>query len=121
MQAMDLIGRKVVANGGKLFELFASEVSAFIEGETDNADLANFVKPLAASLERLSDATEFVVNGAKDHPNAMGSAAVESCGASWADPSEYADSLSSPSPEELKKDFVAEDESSSLRLFLLGG
>jgi alkylation response protein AidB-like acyl-CoA dehydrogenase len=77
VQAMDLIGRKVVANGGKLFELFASEVSSFIEAESGNADLVNLVKPLAAALERLSDATEYSVNTAKDDPNAMGSAAVE--------------------------------------------
>lgn len=77
VQAMDLMGRKVVANGGKLFELFAAEVSSFIEAEADNTEIAGLLKPLAASLERLSDATEFVINSAKDDQNAIGAAAVE--------------------------------------------
>lgn len=77
VQAMDLMGRKVVANGGKLFELFASEVSSFIEAEADNENVAGLLKPLAASLERLSDASEFVITAAKSDPNAIGSAAVE--------------------------------------------
>ncbi len=77
VQAMDLMGRKVVANGGKLFELFASEVSSFIESEADNQALAAYLQPLSATLERLSDATEHVLNAAKDDPNAIGSAAVD--------------------------------------------
>jgi len=77
VQAMDLMGRKVVANGGKLFELFASEVSSFIEASSDNAALNEYLKPLAASLERLSDATEYVVNAAQSDVNAIGAAAVE--------------------------------------------
>jgi hypothetical protein len=71
------MGRKVVANGGKLFELFASEVSSFIEASSDNAALNEYLKPLAAALERLSDATEYVVNAAQSDVNAIGAAAVD--------------------------------------------
>jgi len=77
IQAMDLMGRKIVANGGKFFELFASEVSEFIEAEADNEALTKYIQPLSATLERLSDATEFVINFAKDDPNAIGAAAVD--------------------------------------------
>ncbi len=77
VQAMDLMGRKVVANGGQLFELFAAEVSSFIDEESDNQDLAAFIAPLSASLERLSDATEYVLNNAKDDANAIGAAAMD--------------------------------------------
>ena len=77
IQAMDLMGRKVAANGGKFVELFAKEVADFIEGESDNVDLAEFVKPLAAALERLSDTTEYVLKQAQNDPNAVGAAAVE--------------------------------------------
>lgn len=77
VQAMDLMGRKVVANNGQLFELFASEVSGFIEAESDNAAVAHLLKPLAAAVERLSDATEFVIAAAKQDPNAIGAAACD--------------------------------------------
>ncbi len=77
VQAMDLMGRKVAANGGKLLEIFATEVSEFIEAESGNEALGEFLKPLAASLERLSDATEYVLGAVKDDPNAVGAAAVD--------------------------------------------
>ncbi|KZZ33153.1 acyl-CoA dehydrogenase, partial [Oleiphilus sp. HI0085] len=77
IQSLDLMGRKIVANGGKFYELFASEVASFIQVEADNADLAEFVKPLSAALERLSDVTEYVINSVKDDPNAIGAASVE--------------------------------------------
>jgi alkylation response protein AidB-like acyl-CoA dehydrogenase len=77
VQAMDLMGRKVVANGGKLFELFASEVSNFIEAELDNEAISHLLKPLAASVERLSDTTEYVISAAQSDPSAIGAAAVE--------------------------------------------
>ncbi|WP_197481500.1 acyl-CoA dehydrogenase, partial [Oleiphilus sp. HI0086] len=76
IQSLDLMGRKIVANGGKFYELFASEVASFIQVEADNADLAEFVKPLSAALERLSDVTEYVINSVKDDPNAIGAASV---------------------------------------------
>jgi len=77
VQAMDLIGRKVVSNGGKLFELFAQEVTEFIGQEADNPALAGKLEPLAASLERLSDATEFVIGAAQTDADAIGAAAVD--------------------------------------------
>jgi alkylation response protein AidB-like acyl-CoA dehydrogenase len=77
IQALDLMGRKIVANSGKFYELFASEVSSFIEAEADNADLAEFIKPLSAAVERLSDVTEHVINSFKDDRNAIGAASVE--------------------------------------------
>lgn len=77
VQAMDLMGRKVVANDGQLFELFASDVSQFIDEESDNQAIAHLLKPLAASLERLSDATEFVITSAQQDANAIGAAAVD--------------------------------------------
>jgi hypothetical protein len=77
VQAMDLMGRKIVANGGKLFELFAKEVSEFIEQEADNAALTGKLEQLAASLERLSDATDYVIAAAQGDANAVGAAAVE--------------------------------------------
>lgn len=77
IQSLDLMGRKIVANGGKLFELFAAEVAAFIESEAGNVELAGFVQPLSAAIERLSDVTENVINSFKDDRNAIGAASVE--------------------------------------------
>ena len=64
IQALDLMGRKVVANGGKYYELFAKEVADFIEANADNQPLKPYLEPLAAALERLSDVTEHVIEAA---------------------------------------------------------
>ncbi|SFR52285.1 hypothetical protein SAMN05216203_1114 [Marinobacter daqiaonensis] len=77
IQALDLMGRKVVGSQGALFELFAEDMSAFIEKEQGNPALKPFLEPLAASLERLSDVTEHVLEQAQTDPNAPGAASVD--------------------------------------------
>jgi alkylation response protein AidB-like acyl-CoA dehydrogenase len=77
IQALDLMGRKVVGSQGKLFELFADDVASFIEENRDEESLKPFLEPLAAALERLSDVTEHVLGQAGDDANAAGAASVD--------------------------------------------
>ena len=77
VQALDFDGRKVVGNGGKLFELFAKEVSEFIEENQGNAEIKGYLSALSAALERLSDVTATVIKQAQEDPNAIGAASVE--------------------------------------------
>lgn len=77
IQALDLMGRKVVGSKGKLYELFADDVAAFIEENRDEESLRPYLEPLAAALERLSDVTEHVLGQAADNPNAIGAASVD--------------------------------------------
>ncbi|MFL1456133.1 acyl-CoA dehydrogenase C-terminal domain-containing protein [Marinobacter sp. GN3S48] len=77
IQALDLMGRKVVGSQGKLYELFASDVASFIEENSGDENLRPYLEPLAAAFERLSDVTEHVINQAGDNPNAIGAASVD--------------------------------------------
>ncbi|WP_406828452.1 acyl-CoA dehydrogenase C-terminal domain-containing protein [Microbulbifer sp. ARAS458-1] len=77
IQALDLIGRKTVANGGAFFELFAADVQQFIDANAANDALSEFIVPLAAELQRLKDVTAAVIEAAKSDPNAPGAASVE--------------------------------------------
>jgi alkylation response protein AidB-like acyl-CoA dehydrogenase len=77
IQALDLMGRKVVGSEGRLFELFAEDVATFIEENSGNAALRSYLEPLAAALERLSDVTEHVVRQAADNPDSIGAASVD--------------------------------------------
>ena len=77
IQALDLVGRKTVANGGAYFELFADDVQAFIDAQVDREELAEFVQPLATELQRLRDVTAKVLAAAKEDPHAPGAASVE--------------------------------------------
>ncbi|HEA52248.1 acyl-CoA dehydrogenase C-terminal domain-containing protein [Marinobacter antarcticus] len=77
IQALDLMGRKVVGSQGKLYELFAEDVAGFIEENSGEESLRPFLEPLAAALERLSDVTEHVIAQASDNPDAVGAASVD--------------------------------------------
>ena len=77
IQALDLMGRKVVGTQGKLYELFAQDVANFLEENSGNDHLRPFLEPLAAAVERLDDVTEHVIKQAGDNPNAIGAASVD--------------------------------------------
>ncbi|MCG8518045.1 MAG: acyl-CoA dehydrogenase C-terminal domain-containing protein [Pseudomonadales bacterium] len=77
IQALDLMGRKVVGSQGKLFELFAADVAKFVQNNSDDAALRPYLESLSAALERLSDVTEAVIAQAAENPNAIGAASVD--------------------------------------------
>ncbi|UVJ43664.1 acyl-CoA dehydrogenase C-terminal domain-containing protein [Pseudomonas sp. LS1212] len=75
IQALDLIGRKVVGTGGAFYQLFADEIRHFTA--TADASLAEFVKPLNAALDNLDELTAWVLDRAKTNPHEIGAASVE--------------------------------------------
>ncbi|MCV6614582.1 MAG: acyl-CoA dehydrogenase C-terminal domain-containing protein, partial [Cellvibrionaceae bacterium] len=75
VQAMDLMGRKVVANGGKFVELFAEDINAFISSCGD--EMAEFTGPLQAALATLQETTKTVVEQAKADPAIIGASAYD--------------------------------------------
>ncbi len=75
IQALDLMGRKVVGSGGALYKLFADEIRHFTASA--DSELAEFVKPLNAALDNLDDLTAWVLDRAKNNPNEIGAASVE--------------------------------------------
>ena len=75
IQALDLMGRKVVGNGGTFYKLFSNEIRAYAEGA--DAALSEFTAPLKAALDNLDGLTEWVLGQAKQNPNEIGAASVE--------------------------------------------
>ncbi|HBO5454473.1 TPA: acyl-CoA dehydrogenase [Pseudomonas aeruginosa] len=75
IQALDLMGRKVVANGGLFLSIFSREVRAFAAGA--NAELAEFVTPLLTALDLLDNLTQGIVARAGNDPREIGTASVE--------------------------------------------
>ncbi len=57
IQALDLLGRKVVMNGGQGLALLASRINATIAAALPVAELAEHANALAAALEQLGGAT----------------------------------------------------------------
>ena len=75
IQALDLMGRKTVANGGKLLQLFANEIRGFMGACTP--ELEEFTTPLSDALSKLEELTLFVLESARKNPNEVGAASVE--------------------------------------------
>jgi hypothetical protein len=75
IQSLDLVGRKIVGNGGAMYKLFADEIKTFI-GSAD-ASLAEFVGPLTAAINNLDELSAWLLDSAKANPNEIGAASVE--------------------------------------------
>lgn len=76
IQALDLMGRKTVANGGAFFEVFAQEIDEFMAANNGN-DMAEFNEPLKEALENLKSLTAEVIERSKTNRNEIGAASVE--------------------------------------------
>ena len=77
IQALDLMGRKVVGNNGAFYKLFEQDINEFIATQADNEAMAEFIEPLKAALENLNDLTQWVIDSAQGNPNEVGAASVE--------------------------------------------
>lgn len=75
IQALDLLGRKVVGSGGELYKAFADEIRRYCAAA--GAELGEFVAPLQAALDNLDELTAFILDSAKNNPNEIGAASVE--------------------------------------------
>ncbi len=77
IQALDLMGRKIAANGGAFLKLFTADVDAFIAEQGAAEGMAEFVEPLKAAMANLTELTEWVLTQAQSNPNEIGAASVE--------------------------------------------
>src|SRR3546814_9187473 len=55
IQALDLLGRKVLADGGAKLSAFGKLVAAFVAAQDDHPEMAEFTAPLARSEEHTSE------------------------------------------------------------------
>lgn len=75
IQALDLMGRKIVGSGGTMYQAFVDEIRAFVASA--GTDLNEFTEPLKAALDNLDELTAWVIDQAKANPNEIGAASVE--------------------------------------------
>ena len=77
IQALDLLGRKVVANKGKFLDVYFTEITTFIDQHTDNQALTGFVQPLAVALEKLKAVTGLIIAEHDQDKNMVGASASD--------------------------------------------
>ncbi len=77
IQALDLLGRKVLQTQGAMLRNYTKIVHKFCEANKDNAELAQFIAPLAAINKEWGDLTMKIGMKAMQNPNEAGAAAVD--------------------------------------------
>lgn len=77
IQALDLVGRKLPAKGGRAITAFFKEVGDFCEENRDNEKLAPFTKALKRGLNDLQAATMWFMQNAMDKPDNAGAGSTD--------------------------------------------
>ncbi|MEM8594667.1 MAG: acyl-CoA dehydrogenase C-terminal domain-containing protein [Pseudomonadota bacterium] len=77
IQALDLIGRKVLGSGGELLRGVTKIIHKYCEANKDDALLAPFVESLAARNKEWGEVTMTVGAAAMENPDEVGAASVD--------------------------------------------
>ncbi len=77
VQALDLVGRKLPQDGGRLLSRFLDPVMEFIEANTDETDMEPFIQPLQTALEHLQIATGHIMEVGMSNHDEIGAASVD--------------------------------------------
>jgi len=77
IQALDLLGRKILATQGVGLRHFLEEIGAFCAAKSGDASLAEFIGPLAAAAKEWGDLTLALGKRATANADEVGAAAVD--------------------------------------------
>ena len=77
VQALDLVGRKLAANGGRAVMSFFAEVDAFAESKAGVAELKPFLEGLTSAKAQLQDATMWLMQNGLANPDNAGAASTD--------------------------------------------
>jgi hypothetical protein len=77
VQALDLVGRKLAMEGGRLVRRFLTLVKQEIDAAQGDPALASHAKALAGALSQLQKATMFLAERGFANPDEVGAAATE--------------------------------------------
>jgi len=75
VQAMDLVGRKLLASGGAGLIVLLDKIKDFIRSHRHNEALVAFITPLEEGLSDLEQASQWIFDNAKENPANVGSVA----------------------------------------------
>jgi hypothetical protein len=77
IQALDLVGRKLMANGGRAIMGLFQELGTYIEARAENEEMAPFITPLKRGAEDLQKATMWFGENALGNPDHAGAGSVD--------------------------------------------
>lgn len=77
IQALDLLGRKVLGTQGEILKPFAAEVTAFCQNNYDNTEMAQFIQPIIEYSKEWQELTGIIAKKAMQNPDEVGGASVD--------------------------------------------
>ena len=77
IQALDLVGRKLAANGGRAVMSFFAEVDAYVGEREEAAALAPFIAGLTDAKAKLQEATFWLMQHGTQNPEDAGAASMD--------------------------------------------
>jgi alkylation response protein AidB-like acyl-CoA dehydrogenase len=77
IQALDLVGRKMGQSTGRLLRRFFHPVSAFLERQAEDPEMADFVLPVMKAFARLQQSTAWLAQQGLKDPEEAGAAASD--------------------------------------------
>ncbi len=77
VQALDLVGRKLPANGGRAMRSYMEEVNGFTKKHMENEAMQPFTKPLRDGVKKLEAATMWLMQNGMQNPNNAGAASTD--------------------------------------------
>jgi len=77
IQALDLLGRKILQTQGSGLKQFLEQISAFCHAQAQNAALSEFIAPLAVATKEWADLTQEVGKRAMGNADEVGVNAVD--------------------------------------------
>ena len=76
IQALDLLGRKVLADKGEKLSVFLKIIGDFIESQKSNPAMREFIEPLSACVQSVQSVTKEIAVKAHGNPDEIGSTSV---------------------------------------------
>jgi len=77
VQSLDLLGRKVLGDGGAKLTAFGKKISRFVKANADNEAMQEFTKPLADLGQKVQAFTMEIGMKGMQNPDEVGAAAVD--------------------------------------------
>ncbi len=77
VQALDLVGRKLPANGGRAVMTWFGEIDAFVSDNAGNEAVKPFIDGLADAKKKLQEATMWLMQNGMQNPDNAGAASTD--------------------------------------------
>ncbi len=77
IQALDLVGRKLMKDGGRAWQSFFAEIDEFVADNQSNEELAPFLQGLKLAKERTQEATQWLAANAMQNFNHAGAGSMD--------------------------------------------